>query len=282
MGAFHGWNWAKALYLQSLLGEPGARERSLQVLEEAVARGGASSWFNRLRASLNRARSVPTRAPVATEYAEVLLRSFDDLLERVGATGNRFDGWCERVTTGLQSEHHDQFTEALEKLGGVLGYHASRPRYQTATDCRWRGAFGNQKEVITFEAKIEHTRQTAIAPSDVGQAHIQFTRAQGEFGTQGYVVRGTIVTHFDSIEPAAEASAGALRVIPKTAVGELWERARLLLSLYRDAWSVDDMQARATSAARVRQRIPQTGWLIRALDSERRFVSQQQLLAEWR
>jgi len=40
---------AKALYLQSLLGEPTARERSLEVLENAIRRGGLSAWFNRMR-----------------------------------------------------------------------------------------------------------------------------------------------------------------------------------------------------------------------------------------
>jgi hypothetical protein len=142
--------------------------------------------------------------------------------------------------------------------------------------------FGNNKEVITFEAKIEQTRQTAIAPRDVGQAHNQLVRAQGEFGTQGYAVRGTIVTHLNSIEPAADASAGALRVIRKAAMVELWERVRLLLSLYRDRWSLDAMEARRAAAESIRPRLPQTGWLIRALDSPERFVGRERLLGEWR
>jgi len=169
MGAFHGWNWAKALYLQSLLGEANAKERSLQVLETALARGGQSSWFNRMRASLNRARQQRVPAAAATEYADVLLRAFDDLLERVGSTGNRFDRWSQQVTDGLRSDRHDQFAEAIERLGTLLGYHATRPRHQAATDCRWRGVFGNQKEVVTFEVKIEHTGQVAIVPT--GRPH---------------------------------------------------------------------------------------------------------------
>ncbi len=281
IAAFHGWNWAKALYLESVLGEASAKERSLQVFEDAVTRGGRSSWFNRMRASLNRARRVPSGSPIAAEYAEVLLRAFDELLERVGTAGNRFDKWCEGVTTGVQSEHHDQFTEALEKLGDVLGYRASRPKYQAAPDCHWRGLFGNQREVITLEAKIEHMARTAISPGDVGQAHIQLARAQAEFQTQGYVIRGAIITHLDAIESAADASAGVLRVIPKTAIVELWERVRLLLSLYRDAWSVDDIQARWAAAGRIRPRLPQSGWLIRALDCRERFITAQGLLAEW-
>ena len=95
------------------------------------------------------------------------------------------------MTDGLQADTYDQFCEALERVGTLLGYSASRPRYQAATDCGWRGDFGNQKELITFEAKIEHTAHVTIVPADVGQAHNQFGRAQAEYGDHGYVVRGT-------------------------------------------------------------------------------------------
>lgn len=281
MAAFHGWTWAKALYLQSLLGEANARERSLQCLEAAIARGGQSSWFNRMRASVNRARQQAIPAVIPTDYADVLLRSFDDLLERVGSTGDRFDRWSQQLTDGLRSAHHDQFAEAIERLGMLLGFHATRPRHQAATDCRWRGVFGNEKEVVTFEVKIEHTGQVAIAPADVGQAHNQHARAQAQYAPQGYTIRGTIVSHMDAIEPAADASAGSIRIIPQAATAELWERVRLLLSVYRDRWSLDDMNARAAAAEGIRQRIPRTGWLIRALDYEERFVPVQRLRMEW-
>jgi hypothetical protein len=282
MGAFHGWNWAKALYLQSLLGQANAREKSLQVFEDAVTRGGQSSWFNRMRASLNRARQAPAVVPAAIEYAAVLLRAFDDHLERLGSAGTRFDRWCQSITTGLNSENHNQFAEALARFGNALGYHASRPRHQAATDSRWRGLFGNQKEVVTFEAKVEHTGQAAIAPRDVGQAHNQLARAQAEFGPQGYLIRGTIITHLDAIESAANASAGTIRVIPKTAIVELWSHVQIIMSLYRDHWSLDDIQARAVAATAIQPRIPQTGWLMRALDHDLRFLTPQHLLAEWR
>jgi hypothetical protein len=283
MAAFHGWTLGKALYLQSLLGDPNARERALQVFEAAIARGGSTSWFNRMRASINRARQAPNAAaPVATDYAAVLIRAFDDQLERLGTTGNRFDRYCQSITDGLQADTHDRFSEALEKLGAVLGFSASRPRYQAATDCRWRGVFGNQRELVTFEAKIEHLARNTIVPADVGQAHNQLARAQAEYGAHGYVIRGAIVTHLNALDPAAEASAGAIRVILRDTVIELWNRVRLLLSLYRDNWSLDDMQARAAALTRIQGQIPPTSWLPRAFDHPGRFVTPQQLLSGWR
>ena len=282
MAAFHGWNWAKALYLQSLLGDVTAREKALKVFDEAVWRGGSSSWFNRMRASLNRARQQPLAAvPLATDYATVLIRAFDDQLERLGTTGNRFDRYCQHVTDGLQADTHDRFCEAVQRLGTVLGYSASRPRYQAATDCRWRGVFGNQRELITFEAKIEHIARTTIVPADMGQAHNQLARAEGEYGAHDYMIRGMIVTHLNAIEPAAEASAGSVRIILRDTVLELWHRVRLLLSLYRDNWSLDDMKVRTAAAMKIQAQIPQPGWLPRALDHGERFVSAEQLLSEW-
>ncbi len=212
----------------------------------------------------------------------MLIRAFDDQLERLGTTGNRFERYCQSVTDGLQADTHDRFCEALERLGALLGYSASRPRYQAATDCRWRGVFGNKKELVTFEAKIEQTTRTTIVPADMGQAHNQLARAQAEYSAYDYLIRGTIVTHLDALDPAAEASAGAIRVIPRNTIIELWNRVRVLLSLYRDNWSLDDMQIRASAVTRVQDLIPQTGWLPRALDHPVRFVSPEQLLSEWR
>jgi hypothetical protein len=283
MGALHGWHWAKALYLQSLLGEPSAHEKSLRVFEDAIRRGGRSSWFNRMRASLNRAKSVPALAEEAAryDYAAVLIRAFDDKLENLGTMGNRFERWCGSVTSNLQSESHAQFLEGLEQLGQTLGYNASRPRYGAATDCRWRGVFGNTREVITFEAKIEHNASHQIVASDIGQAHNQLARAQREYGTQGYVLRGTIVTHLTAISPQAEASAGSIKVLNKGTIFDLWNRVRSLLSLYRNGWSLDDISARSAAAQTIRARLPETGWIIRALDVDERFIRNERLLAEW-
>jgi hypothetical protein len=195
-----------------------------------------------MRASLNRAgrQTVLANGP-ETDYAEVLIRSFDDLLERMGNRGHQFDRWCTRITSILEAERHAQFQEGLEELGSILGYHANRPRYRAATDCCWRGTFGNSREVVTFEIKIEHLPSNQIEVHDVGQAHIQLTRALNEFNQQGYIVRGTILTHLTEIDPSAEVSAGGIKILGKEAILGLWNLVRGLLSLYRERWSLDDI-----------------------------------------
>lgn len=253
------------------------------VFEEAIRRGGLSSWFNRMRASLNRARQAPifSEEMARDDYASHLIRAFDDILERQGVTGNRFDRWCDSITNSLQSDSHAQYQEGLERLGQILGYHATRPRHGTATDCRWRGVFGNSREVITFEAKIEHGSSQELSAHDIGQAHNQLARALAEHEPHGYTVRGTIVTHLPTLARDAEASTGPIKILAKPAILALWERVRLVLSLYRDGWSLHDISARMATAQTIRARLPATGWLIRAIDVDARFITAEHMLAEW-
>lgn len=282
--ALYGWQWAKALYLQSLSHEPTARERSLIILEEAINRGGMSSWFNRMRASLNRAKNT-TQANeelVRIEYSIHLIRTFDDLLERLGTTGNKFERWCNDITSLLQSESHAQYQEGLEKLGMVLGYYALRPQYASATDCIWRGVFANIREIVTFEAKVEQSSSSEISANYVGQAHNQYTRAVSEYASLGYSVRGTIVTHLSTLTPDADASIGNIKIISKVAVFALWEKVRTLLSVYRDNWSLYNISARNIAANPIRRQIPSTNWLIQTIDEATDpFITVEKLLTKW-
>lgn len=281
--AFHGWHWAKSLYLQSLLGEPSAREKSLSILESAIERGGQCAWFNRLRASLNRAKhsSLSLSSEVSQDdYADKVIRRFDDFLEGLGIREHKFERWCDELSSLLESSNHKLYQKGLEKLGYLLGYDAKIPDYQGATDCLWRGVFGNSREIFTFEAKIEQTSSQLIAYSDIGQVNNQIIRAKKEY--PGYTVRSTVVTHLTVMAPEAEASAENIKVIGKEAVLDLWRRLKIILSLYRQGWSLYDVNARRVSSQTIRTRLPKTGWFIRVLDmTDDRFIDTQYLCGEW-
>lgn len=282
-GAFWKFNWAKAVYLQSLLGNPAALDKALDLLDQAIKRGGVSSWFNRLRASLNRARAgAASAAAVANdEYSAALIRSFDDHLEQLGTKGTKFESFCTRISECLASDKHGEFCQGLDKLGILLGYQASRPKHKAATDNRWRGTFGNVKEVVTFEAKVEHSDGKEVTPAFVGQAHNQMNRAIAEYQQLGYTVCGTIATHLEAIDPSAKSSLGSLRIVSKSAIQSLWDRVRLLSSLYRDGWSLDDVSARLAAAAALRPKCPPAGWLITTLQQDSVIIGTQELLAKW-
>lgn len=282
--ALHGWHWSKALYLSGGLGDLSQRQRALQVLEEAITRGGRSSWFNRMRASLARAHAddAAHAKTMQSEYAEALLRRFDELLEETGASGDRFQRRLDQIAMRLASDRHNEVQEGLESLGKLLAFGASRPKHATATDCRWRGVFGNVRELFTFEVKIEHDTSTRISATDIGQAHNQRARAEAEFGTAGYVVRSVIVTHLTEVSPDVVSSVGQLKIIPRTAVIHLFEAVRTLLAEYRSRWSLDDINERSRAAEKIRSRIPASGWLRRALEGQEQILGTEALVSEWR
>ena len=281
LGAFAQWCEAKAAYLEGRRGDAAAAGRALVTLEQAIGRGGASSWFNRQRASLLRHRQQAATAPVVNprDFPAALIHAFDELLERLG-TGPRLERWRARLSAELAATSHDQYAEALATLGTLLGYSVTRPRYGAATDCRWRGVFGNYREAVTWEAKIEHVDRTSACASDVGQAHNQLTRAETELGSQGYLVRGTIVTHLAELDAAAAASVGTVKVVRKDAVAALWTRVDQLLGAYSSDWSADTPEARLQAADRLAPYLPPTGWLGRALSIPSIFVETAELLSE--
>lgn len=283
IGAFYGWCMAKALYLDGINGDGAQKERALVALEQSVVRGGQSSWFNRMRVSLNRARRSASSSTVSIieNCSTTIIHRFDQRLEYLGVRGTKFQKWLDRTQGYLESSIHNEYQKGLEELGTLLGYNAVIPNHSAATDCRWKGVFGNSKEVITFEAKIEHEESGLISPHAIGQALIQRERALNEFESYGYIVKSTIVTHLASIEPSAEASAGDTRIITKVAILKLWERLKLIIIKYRDLWSFDDIEARRNAALEIRPLLPKDSWLIKTLNKENRWIDEATILSEW-
>ena len=273
LGAFLQYTEAKAAYLEGLRGDVGAVARSKLAMEQAIARGGASSsWFNRLRSSVARS-SAQSAEPVTVhgdEFRAVCARSFDEHLERT--PGPRLDRWRRRLSDQLESDSHDVFTAGLGVLGELLGYQAVFPRYGAATDCRWRGTFGNAREALTFECKIEHGSSAEVDAHAVGQAHNQRTRAMTELGTSGYTVRGVIVTHLDRLAADAAPGLGDIVVVRRDAIAALHARLDELLVRFAADWSLDDPLARVAAGEALAARLPLTGWLVSAIDSAERFV----------
>lgn len=282
LGAFAQWCEAKAAFLEGRRGDAVAAARSLDTLQHAIARGGVSSWFNRLRSSLLRhqQQALATRPVNPDDFRVVAIQSFDDRLEQLGV-GPRFEKWRARLTAGLTSRHHDQYAESLQTLATLLGFSATRPTYGAATDCRWRGVFGNHREAVTWEAKIEHQDSSAVDAHAVGQAHNQASRAWTELNNQGYTIRGVIVTHLEQLDPAAAASIGVIKVVRQDAVTALWTRVNDLLGVYASTWSADVPEARLAAAESVSAYLPPTGWLIRAIDAITIFIDGETLLREW-
>ena len=283
IAALHGWHRAKSLYLDGLRGNQASADKALQVLEEAIRRGGQSSWFNRMQGSLNRARnqSLAAEKVVHQNYGESVIHSFDEHLERVGEKGPRFQKFVNRLSVNLENGTHAQYQEALEDLGALLGYRARRPKHGASTDCVWRGEFGNICEFFTYEVKVEHEPSNLITATHLGQAHTQHSWAKEGYGVRGYSVGSLIVTHLDQLAPDAQSAVEPIKLLHKDVVLALWNRVCDIMTTYRSHWNIDDIQARRRAAAVIRPRLPKTGWFLRALDRAAPWLSKADVLKEW-
>ena len=283
IAALHGWHRAKALYLDGLRGQQGASDRAIQVLEEAIKRGGQSSWFNRMRASISRmyAHTETLHAIAECEFAEAVIRSFDDELERLGVSGNKYQKFINDLNEKLGSEKHATYQEGLETLGTLLGYKSSRPKNKAAADCIWCGNFGNTRELFTFETKIEQQPSNSITASNLGQASLQYNRAMEEYGNKGYVVHSLIATHLEQIAPEGMSAIGQIKLVSKDTVLALWACVRNLMTIYRSRWNLDVIQMRRAAEIEIRPKLPKTGWFLRAVDSADPWLSENMLLKEW-
>jgi Rad3-related DNA helicase len=282
VGAFVQYTEAKAAHLEGLRGDSAAEARSREAMGHAIGRGGASSsWFNRLRSSVARSR---TAAQLTTRLGEdfpaACARSFDEQLEKT-PTGSRLDRWRARLSENMGSDKHNVYAKGLGTLGELLGYSAAFPQYGAATDCRWRGVFGNTREVFTFECKIEHNPTNEIDAHGVGQAHNQYSRALAELGGAGYAVRGVIVTHLQRLAADAAPGLGEIVVVRRDAVQALHARVAELLVGFAAEWSLEDPQARVGAADNLTARLPRAGWLREAIDNADRFLDAGELLAAW-
>jgi len=62
----------------------------------------------------------------------------------------------------------------------------------------------------------------------------------------------------------------------------LWNLIKQLLIEYRTSWSLDDINLRRQAAEAIRPKLPPCGWLTKAFNFDRRFITAEMLLNEWR
>jgi hypothetical protein len=282
LGAFMQYTEAKAAHLEGQRGDVAAASRSRTAMEQAIARGGtSSSWFNRLRSSVARSDSSAHALIVrGDEFPAASARSFDEQLEST-PPGAKLDRWRRRLADQLASDSHDVYAAGLGALGRLLGYSAVFPKYGAATDCRWHGVFGNSRQALTFECKIEHGPDAEIDAHAVGQAHNQRARAMAELEPRGYAVRGLIVTHLDRLAADAAPGLGDIVVLRRDAVAALHHRVDSLLATFAANWSLADPQARVNAGEALVAHLPPTDWLLEAVDQADRFLAADSLLSAW-
>lgn len=270
---------ARASLLAGRDGDLSAQARARELIDRAIGAGGIrSTWFNGLRASI--AVTEPAMAAVSVdEGIDKILTTFDLRATADGGNRTRFERFRARVNDKLSSGTHAEFQEGLEDLGRLLGFDAVRPRGTGATDTRWGWSEGGQRQLLVWEAKIDHAEHNALSISDVDQANGQLTAARSEHGPRGAICRGAIVSHLEP-DAAAAGRLGDITLVPRGAVVALWERIAAVHARYLDSWHPDDASARRQAIADVEGVLPPDRWLTRALDTHA-TAGEAELLADW-
>jgi hypothetical protein len=206
----------------------------------------------------------------------VTLDRWDDLVERYALHKGRFMKWQARLTEYLDGTH-GQVCEALETLGTTLGFKATRPGGDGAADGIWSAT----DHVVTLEAKINLEKRDFIALSDVNQADGHRRAVETAQQLASGQVASVLVTGVEKIDPTAEKALGTIRVLHLDQVHEVQQRLEAIMREYWKGWTHDAAKRKALRAAAA-QKLPPTGWLLRAIHATAEpFIESDVLFMEW-
>lgn len=265
---------ALALKRAADYGDQAAQTEARAALRAAAASGAASTFFTRLRFA--DARLAGAVAP-QTEWHDELFTAWDRLIDRHGATGPRFDRWCDRLLTDLRSADHDAVARAVAEVGSqLMGLAADAPKATGGEeDASWE--LTRPRRTLTFEVKLAPTVQRVVN-DDVEQAE---GAARAAETSRGAGVRGVLITPYEEVDETAEARLDRVRLMNRAIFVGCVERLLELLREYRRGWS-DDAEARGERRRAVANDLPALDWLWRAVVQSSVWVSRDAIDSAWR
>lgn len=271
------WKYVEAFaeYLRHVFDkQPAALDACLAHLERAILEGGSSSWFNRLRGVKN--TLAGEIGGIATSEHSALLNRWDDLVERYPHFKGRFLKWQAGLKAYLDGTHN-QVCDALQTLGHLLGFTATRPSGSGVADALW----ATDDHAITVEAKIEIERES-VCLADVNQADGHRRAVEKELGLPAERIGTLIITPMSKIDAAASRALGTVRLLSLDLVAEIQSRLETIMRSYWKGWLRDDAGARSRVRAAAVRQLPPPGWLLRAIKSSTEpFLKDAHLFREW-
>lgn len=266
---------ALALQLAGRYGDQAAASQAAGILRAAASAGATSTFFTRLRLAESRGRGEA--AARAEGSYDNLFDRWDEVIDRYGPSGGRFDRWAGELIADLRSSDHDTVARALARVGSeLLGLAADTPQATSGEhDAHWE-LLGPHR-ILAFEVKLAPTAQRVVN-GDVEQAEGAVRALETQ---RSVAVRGLLVTPWTQAEATALDRLEKVRLVQRDVLIEAVERIMALLREYRRGWSSEDAGARAERRHAVEGELPELDWIWKALDSAESWVGRQEVERAW-
>lgn len=266
---------ALALQLAGLYGDQAAAAQAEGALRAAASAGATSTFFTRLRLAESRRRGESSAGAEGSH--DSLFDVWDELIDRYGASGGRFERWARGVMEELRSSDHDTVARAIARVASeVLGLSADAPQATSGEhDAQWE-LLGPHR-ILAFEVKLAPTTQRVVN-GDVEQAEGAVRALETQ---RSVAVRGLLVTPWGEAEATALDRLDKVRLVQRDVLIEDVERIMRLLREYRRGWSPEDAGARAERRRTVEGQLPELDWFWKALESAEGWVGREEFDRAW-
>jgi DNA-binding TFAR19-related protein (PDSD5 family) len=255
-------------------GDQAARRQAKKALQAAVAAGGRSAFFTRLR--LSDIRSDDSQQALGAGGDDDLFAAWDRLIDKYGTAGPRFDRWSSQLLADLSGTDHDAVARGVAAIGSaLLGLSASAPQATSGEeDAAWE--LPGPHRTLTFEVKLA-PKAKRVANNDVEQAEGAARAAESK---RGRPARGILLTPHEEVDATASNRLERVRLMKVEAFGEQVEHLIAALRQYRRCWS-DDAEARSDARNDIAPMLPPVDWLWRASLEAEIWIEAEDLEKAW-
>ena len=255
-------------------GDRAAERRAKRALDAAIAAGGRSAFFGRLR--LSDIRSEGSGQAPAMDGDDDLFTAWDRLIDKYGTEGPRFDRWSNGLLVDLGGADHDAIARAVAAVGSaLLGLGAAAPRpTRGEEDAFWE--LPGPRRKLTFEVKLA-PKVRRVVNDDVEQAEGAARAAESE---RGWPARGILLTPHEEVDGTAVARLDRVRLMRvETFVAQIEELISALRE-YRRRWA-EDAEVRSAARNDIAPTLPPIDWLWRAFDEADSWIDSESLEEAW-
>jgi hypothetical protein len=232
-----------------------ALTRAADAIAAAVTNGPRTSWFVRLRRTLN---DLQGRTTAAAGHEELFL-GWDTWLRESGSSVQRD---LTRARTMLDGTH-DQRAVGLLTLARLSGAWSERPTGSSATDVRWTWIARGVGERRVWEIKTGRASER-VPRDDVNQLLGQL-QIESQDHPKARVLGCLLTTYTEMEADAAAAAREKVTVVHESAAGALFDALADRLLEYQALWGTGSAEERGQARSAVEPRLPSAGWLRRLL-----------------